>query len=78
MRGKNENMNTQEKVQGIVQEKMPNLLFKVKLDSGNEIISYLSGKMKMNKINVLIGDRVEIVLDPAGGKTTNRLVRRLT
>lgn len=70
-------MNTQEKVLGIVQEKLPNLLFKVKLDSGNEIIAYLGGKMKMNKINVLIGDRVEIILDPAGGKTTNRLIRRL-
>lgn len=70
-------MNINEKVRGVVLEKMPNTQFKVQLENGNEIISYLSGKMKMNRITVLVGDKVEVILDPAGGKTTNRLVRRL-
>lgn len=40
-----------------------------------EIMAYLSGKMRMHRIKVLIGDSVEIVLDPYGGK--GRIVKRL-
>jgi len=40
-----------------------------------EILAYLSGKMRMHRIKVLIGDSVEIVLDPYGGK--GRIVKRL-
>lgn len=66
-----------ETVLGIVLDKLPNLLFRVKLEDEKEILAYLSGKMKLNKITVLVGDKVEIILDPAGGKTTNRIIRRL-
>ena len=40
-----------------------------------EILAYLGGKMRMHRIKVLIGDSVEIVLDPYGGK--GRIVKRL-
>jgi translation initiation factor IF-1 len=61
-----------------VVEALPNLLYKVKLvDSDTEVLAYISGKMKVNKIKVLIGDKVEVILDPYKGKGTNRIIRRL-
>ena len=64
---------------GIVTEALPSTLFRVKIedgkDSDKEILAYLSGKMRMHRIKVLIGDSVEIVLDPYGGK--GRIVKRL-
>ena len=42
-----------------------------------EVICYLSGKMKVNKIKVLVGDTVEIILDKYGGRATNRITRRV-
>lgn len=42
-----------------------------------ERICYASGRMKMNKIKVVLYDRVEVILDPYGGHATNRIVRRL-
>jgi len=59
---------------GIITEALPNALFRVKLQE-KEILAYLSGKMRLNRIKVIIGDSVEIVLDPYGGK--GRIVRRL-
>ena len=68
---------------GVVTEALPSTLFRVKLDSKiedkseeqKEILAYLSGKMRMHRIKVLIGDSVEIVLDPYGGK--GRIIKRL-
>ncbi len=60
---------------GIVIEAMPNTLFKISLEDGKDIIAYLSGKMRMNKIRVLVGDTVEVLEDPYGGKA--RIVKRL-
>jgi len=61
---------------GIVTEALPNALFRVRLQSGeNEVLAYLSGKMRLNRIKVMIGDSVELVLDPYGGRA--RIVRRL-
>ena len=64
---------------GIVTEALPSTLFRVKIedqeDDQKEILAYLSGKMRMHRIKVLIGDSVEIVLDPYGGK--GRIVKRL-
>ncbi|MDO8623773.1 MAG: translation initiation factor IF-1 [bacterium] len=40
------------------------------------VLAYLAGKMRMNRIRVLMGDQVEMVLDPYGGRA--RIVRRLT
>ena len=60
---------------GVVTEALPSTLFRVKMEDEHEILAYLSGKMRMNRIKVLIGDKVEIVLDPYGGK--GRIVKRL-
>ncbi len=61
---------------GIVQEALPDTLFRVELAETKEVIlAYLAGKMKMNRIRVLVGDKVELELDPYGGKA--RIVRRL-
>ena len=63
---------------GTVVEALPNTLFRVKLDgqeSEQIILAYLAGKMRMNRIRVLIGDRVELELDPSGGRA--RVTRRL-
>lgn len=61
---------------GTVVEALPNTLFRVELEKTNEVIlAYLSGKMRMNRIRVLIGDKVELELDPYGGRA--RISRRL-
>ncbi len=60
---------------GVVVEALPDTLFRVKLDETEEIVlAYLAGKMKMNRIRVLIGDKVELTLDPYGGRA--RITRR--
>ena len=61
---------------GIVVEALPNTIFRVELQDSKEIIlAYLAGKMRMNRIRVLIGDKVELELDPYGGRA--RITRRL-
>lgn len=62
-------------VSGVVTEALPNTLFRVELASGAAILAYLSGKMRLHRIRVLVGDRVEIVLDRYGGR--GRIVKRL-
>ena len=63
-------------VNGIVEEALPNLLFRVSLPGSEEpILAYLAGKMRVNRIRVLVGDKVELLEDPYGGKA--RIVRRL-
>jgi translation initiation factor IF-1 len=59
---------------GVITEALPNALFRVKLRD-IEQLAYLSGKMRLNRIKVLVGDSVEVVIDPYGGK--GRIVRRL-
>ena len=46
-----------------------------KIEDQKEILAYLGGKMRMHRIKVLIGDSVEVVLDPYGGK--GRIIKRL-
>jgi translation initiation factor IF-1 len=61
---------------GIVTETLPNLLFRVQLaDSGGIVLAYLSGKMRLHRIKVLVGDKVELVLSPDGER--GRVSRRL-
>jgi len=64
-----------EEVQGIVEEALPNTLFRVSLEGGDVILTYLAGKMRLHRIKVLVGDKVMIKLDPYGGK--GRITRRL-
>lgn len=62
-------------VSGIIVEALPNTLFRVDTgDSNKLILSYLSGKMRMHRIKVLVGDRVDVLLDPYGGK--GRIIKR--
>jgi len=64
---------------GTVTEALPNTTFRVQVSvSGEEkvVLSHLSGKMRLNRIRVLIGDRVELELDQYGGNS-NRIVKRL-
>ncbi len=63
-----------EVVEGTVEEALPNTLFRVKLDKGEIVLSYLAGKMRLHRIKVLVGDRVQLQLDPYGGRA--RIVRR--
>lgn len=60
---------------GTVTEALPNTQFRVMLAEDREILTYLAGKMRMHRIKVLIGDKVEVILDPYGGK--GRIVKRL-
>ncbi len=62
-------------IEGTVEESLPNALFRVSVPSGELILSYLAGKLRINKIRVLVGDRVLLQLDPYGGKA--RIIRRL-
>lgn len=60
---------------GVVTEALPNTFFRVRLDDGSELLTYLAGKMRMNRIRVLIGDKVKLELEPYGGK--GRIIQRL-
>ena len=56
-------------------EALPNTTFKVKLEDDAEVLAHLSGKMRLNFIRVLVGDRVEVELSI--DKTRGRIIRRL-
>ncbi len=77
-----EGENTKPTVNGTVEEVLPNSLFRVRLPAEGEgaegtlVLAYLAGKMRLHRIRVLMGDQVEMVLDPYGGRA--RIVRRLT
>ena len=61
---------------GVVVESLPNIMFRVKLDgTDEELLSYLSGKMRLHRIRVLVGDKVLLELEPYGGKA--RIIKRL-
>ena len=52
-------------LEGIIAEKLPNNMFKVELkDNGHKVLAYVSGKMRMNFINILPGDTVQVELTP--------------
>jgi translation initiation factor IF-1 len=51
-------------LEGIVKKALPNTTFDVQLDNGHMILAYVSGKMRMNYIRILPGDRVTIELSP--------------
>jgi translation initiation factor IF-1 len=68
------NKDNKKEVMGVVVEALPNTMFKVKLETGDEILTFLAGKMRLNRIRVLLGDRVSVQIDPYGGK--GRVTRR--
>lgn len=51
-------------VEGVVTEALPNAMFKVKLENDHEILAHVSGKLRMNFIRILPGDKVTIELSP--------------
>ncbi len=61
--------------EAVVIEIMPNTMFKVQYEDGQEEIAYLAGKMRIHRIKVLMGDRVVVKRDPYGGK--GRIVKRI-
>lgn len=51
-------------VDGTVAEKLPNNMFRVELENGHKVLAHVSGKMRMNFINILPGDKVKVELSP--------------
>ncbi len=62
-------------INGLVTEALPNTEFKIELEDGKIIHAYLGGRMKLNRIRVLVGDKVQLELNPYEGKS--RIVKRL-
>ncbi|MBD3185043.1 translation initiation factor IF-1 [Candidatus Poribacteria bacterium] len=62
-------------VAGKVTEALSNAMFRVELENGHEVLTYLSGKMKMNRIKILPGDEVTVQLSPYD-LTRGRIVYR--
>ncbi len=69
------NQNEEKSVVGVVADTLPNLTFRVDLSDGASTLAYLSGKMRLNRIKVVVGDKIEVVLSPDGLR--GRIVRRL-
>ncbi len=63
-------------MEGEVTEALPNGMFRVKLESGHEVLAHISGKMRINFIRILPGDRVRVEISPYD-LTRGRIVYRL-
>ena len=50
--------------EGVIVETLPNAMFKVELENGHVIIAHISGKMRLNYIKILPGDRVKVEMSP--------------
>ncbi len=62
-------------VEGTITEALPNTQFRVELDNGHNVLAHISGKMRMNYIRILPGDRVKVELSPydlSRGRVTYR------
>ena len=62
-------------VEGTVVEALPNTNFKVELENGHQILAHISGKLRMNYIKILPGDKVKVELSPYD-LTRGRITRR--
>jgi translation initiation factor IF-1 len=51
-------------VEGIVEEALPNAMFRVVLDNGHKVLAHVSGKMRMHFIRILPGDKVKLEISP--------------
>ncbi len=51
-------------VEGVVVESLPNTMFKVELKNGHQVLAHISGKLRMNYIKILPGDKVKLELSP--------------
>ena len=65
-------------IEGTVVEKLPNAMFQVELENGHQVLAHISGKLRMNYIRILPGDRVTIELSPYDlSKGTHHLERQI-
>lgn len=64
-----------DEVEGIVLEALPNTMFRVELKDKSSMLAYLSGRMRVHRIRVLVGDKIIVKIDPYGGK--GRITKRL-
>ncbi len=51
-------------VEGVIQEALPNAMFRVELENGHTILGHISGKMRKHYIRILPGDKVKVELSP--------------
>ena len=51
-------------IEGVVLEKLPNAMFKVEIEGGHIVLAHISGKLRMNYIKILPGDKVTLALSP--------------
>ena len=51
-------------VEGTVEEALPNAMFRVVIDNGHKVLAHVSGKMRMNFIRIIPGDKVKVELSP--------------
>ena len=63
------------RIDGIVKETLPNAMFKIEVEGGHVVLGHVSGKMRMNFIRILPGDKVILELSPYD-LTRGRIVRR--
>ncbi len=64
------------KLEGTVTENLPSTTFKVKLDNGHEVLAHISGRMRVNYIRLIPGDKVLVEMSPYD-LTKGRIVQRL-
>lgn len=63
------------KLEGEIIDVLPNATFRVRLENGIEVLSYVSGKMRQYEIRILMGDKVDVEMTPYD-LTRGRIVRR--
>ena len=51
-------------IEGVVVEKLPNAMFQVELENGHQVLAHISGKLRMNFIRILPGDKVTVQMSP--------------
>lgn len=51
-------------VEGVVTESLPNAMFRIELENGHKILAHVSGKIRMNFIRILPGDKVKVEVSP--------------
>ena len=51
-------------IEGVVVEKLPNAMFKVELENGHSVLAHISGKLRMNFIKILPGEKVTLEMSP--------------
>jgi translation initiation factor IF-1 len=64
-------------VLGTVQEVLPNAMFRISLENGHTVLTHLSGRLRMNKIRIGVGDKVKVEMTPYD-LTKGRIVYRLS